>query len=567
MRKRARESAAAASAAAASAAAAAPSTSPPPPTKPKDSPLDPAIFSPTRVAELRASFAAARPYAHAVIRGVMRPDEAAAVHEEIGRLHGNLKETDLFRVYQTGELANADEADATHAAQLPTLLAMRRAINSPEFRSLIETVSGCGPLSNQVDLSGNVYARGCHLLCHDDVIGTRRISYIVYVGSPHDEPWTPDDGGRLELYESDPATRLPLPEPCVRVPPTFNTMAFFVVEPGVSFHSVEEVFSDKARVSLQGWFHAAQTPEEMGASARATLQHLLHSGNLQLPALAPRVDVSSALTSGELSPADVAELSEWINPSFLTPDMLDAMKAKCETEDGCVSLLKFLRKELAESVRGKMAAPRAEAAWRVVGPAHVQRFMVLGEDAPVPPDSFEAALRDLAIRRLSSPAFTRLLSRVTALQLSHRRVCVRRFRKGSDYTVAYAHDEPNVIDVTLCFVDDSTSEFADEWASGDVGGQETYLEREEDGVGDVAVYRGDVESAGLVTIDPAFATLAIVDRDQQRMHFVKYVSKGAPSDRFDVACTFEFVEVGGDDDEEEEAAAATGAASTTTKGT
>ena len=38
-----------------------------------------------------------------------------------------------------------------------------------------------------------------HLLCHDDVIGTRRVSYIIYMTDP-DDPWVEEDGGSLELY-------------------------------------------------------------------------------------------------------------------------------------------------------------------------------------------------------------------------------------------------------------------------------------------------------------------------------------------------------------------------------
>ncbi len=38
------------------------------------------------------------------------------------------------------------------------------------------------------------HVQGGHLLCHDDVIGTRRVSYIVYLTDP-DEKWTDADGG------------------------------------------------------------------------------------------------------------------------------------------------------------------------------------------------------------------------------------------------------------------------------------------------------------------------------------------------------------------------------------
>ena len=58
---------------------------------------------------------------------------------------------------------------------------------------------GCGELSDKTDCACNVHAAGGHLLCHDDVIGDRRVSYIIYLTDP-DQGWGPQDGGQLELY-------------------------------------------------------------------------------------------------------------------------------------------------------------------------------------------------------------------------------------------------------------------------------------------------------------------------------------------------------------------------------
>lgn len=53
-----------------------------------------------------------------------------------------------------------------------------------------------------MDCAANCHLKGCHLLCHDDVIGTRKISFIVYLTDPT-YAWRDEDGGRLELYASD----------------------------------------------------------------------------------------------------------------------------------------------------------------------------------------------------------------------------------------------------------------------------------------------------------------------------------------------------------------------------
>jgi len=62
----------------------------------------------------------------------------------------------------------------------------------------------------------------------------------------------------------------------------------------------------------------------------------------------------------------------------------------------------------------------------------------------------------------------------------------------------------------------------------------------------------DQESEGVVSIDPAFGTLCLVYRDESRMHFVKYLSKSAPSDRYDIAFTYRVREDEEENDEEEE---------------
>ena len=126
-------------------------------------------------------------------------------------------------------------------------------------------------------MSVNSYTKGCHLLNHDDVIGTRRVSYILYMPLPHYQLWQKDWGGALELYPVKPVLRKgeecegelePQPVPAKSIPPSWNQFIFFEVQPGRSFHSVEEVVvggegeDGRQRLSISGWFHAAQEGEE-----------------------------------------------------------------------------------------------------------------------------------------------------------------------------------------------------------------------------------------------------------------------------------------------------------------
>jgi Rps23 Pro-64 3,4-dihydroxylase Tpa1-like proline 4-hydroxylase len=177
-------------------------------------------------------------------------------------------------VHQTGDLASLSFLDGAQLARLPGLLRLRDALYSPGFRAFLRAVTGCGPLSGRTqDMSVNTYRRGCHLLNHDDVIGTRRVSYILYMPLPHGAPfapWDPAWGGALELYPTEPGPGgVPQPTctPVASIPPSWNQFIFFEVQPGRSFHSVEEVVIDEGehgrqRLSISGWFHAAQEGEE-----------------------------------------------------------------------------------------------------------------------------------------------------------------------------------------------------------------------------------------------------------------------------------------------------------------
>ena len=139
------------------------------------------------------------------------------------------------------------------------------------FRAFLRAVTGCGPLSGtKQDMSVVSYRKGCHLLNHDDVIGTRRVSYILYMPLPHYQGWQSEWGGALELYPVRPGPDgVPEPEPipAKSIPPVWNQFIFFEVQPGRSFHSVEEVVvgeseDGRQRLSISGWFHAAQPGEE-----------------------------------------------------------------------------------------------------------------------------------------------------------------------------------------------------------------------------------------------------------------------------------------------------------------
>ena len=135
--------------------------------------------------------------------------------------------TEVQQVHQTGDLASLSYLEQTQLPLFPNLLKLRDALYSSAFRTFLQQVTGCGPLSgSKQDMSINSYRAGCHLLNHDDVIGTRRVSYILYmpIEDEREVRWDPLWGGALELYPVRSIGKNHEPEciPSKILPPSWN---------------------------------------------------------------------------------------------------------------------------------------------------------------------------------------------------------------------------------------------------------------------------------------------------------------------------------------------------------
>ena len=242
-------------------------------------------------------------------------------------------------------------------------------------------ITGCNDLTDRVDCAANVYSNSCHLMCHDDVIGTRCVSYIIYLTDP-DEEWLDTDGGALELYplestvtihqeDLQPLQGIPSCIPAKRILPLFNSMALFVVQPGRSYHAVQEVYcSDKPRLSIQGWYHAETPP--IGSNF-ASLQQILTKDELEtIPSISINSNIYSTLPTQDvlitnpdkdnnnnennitditslLSQTDVDKLLQWMNPNYLTIKSIQQIQ-ETFLSDSSIQLNDFLNNEISQLI-------------------------------------------------------------------------------------------------------------------------------------------------------------------------------------------------------------------------
>jgi Rps23 Pro-64 3,4-dihydroxylase Tpa1-like proline 4-hydroxylase len=464
------------------------------------------LESKERIAELKAYHDQSGPYKHCVINQLCNHEFLRKIHDELTtHVRANFKETDLFKLFQTSELGAIDEE--TMIRDLPNLLRLRTILYSEQFRKIVQEITGCDELIDRVDCSSNAYANSCHLLCHDDVIGTRRVSYIIYLSDP-DESWTAEDGGAIELYplESSSIVKyddageqgIPVPIPTKAHIPFFNSMLFFTVQPGRSYHSVQEVFSKtRPRLSISGWYHGATPPI---GSDRSSLKQIMTSGDDMRPFLP--ISPSDGLPNNEdddedddddddgfgefgLTNDDIVFLRSWISSEYLSRKGIKSI-AKQFINDSSVQLNNFLvREKILKVTKLHIQADHEEGFgkckpqlqyekgitenWKIVGPPHKRRYLtysshhqVQGEKTSITSNNNNKAdqvgeeLNEIRKSLFNSPAFTRYLRAITTLTITGIRDEVRRFRCGFDYTVAHygiLTKEPR-LDTTLCFVND-----------------------------------------------------------------------------------------------------------------
>lgn len=442
-------------------------------------------------------------YKHGIISDLVSPELLRNVRSEIQEnLSFTPKETDIYKIHQSGDLANLDGLDDSALRLLPSLLKLRNALYSEPFRKHLSTITGSGALSGKkTDMAINVYTPGCHLLCHDDVIGSRRVSYILYLTDP-DRPWQAEWGGALRLYTtvahkcSDGSiSKVPSADPQVSIPPAFNQLSFFAVQPGESYHDVQEIYAPhggdaagdemRVRTAISGWYHIPQEGEdgfvqglEESLAEKSSLRQLEGKAhefdqpktNFQTP-IVPNTSFSSSANQKTPAPSsqenvilteeDLTFLIKYIAPTYLTPDTLESV-SQVFTEHWSLSLDTFLTDNFSQSLREFIGIQESQALpvavadiekatpWTVACPPHKHRFLFQQIRAPRPADArSQSPLQDLLENLLPSPQFYKWLQLATGETITSHNLSARRFRRGKDYTLATGYDEDPRLEVSL----------------------------------------------------------------------------------------------------------------------
>jgi hypothetical protein len=345
---------------------------------------------------------------------------------------------------------------------------------------------------------------------------------------------------------------VPSPDFSLSIPPAFNQLSFFTVQPGESFHDVEEVYHPKegedksakrVRMAISGWFHIPQKDEdgyeeglEEKLAERSSLAQLQGRGDIyDLPQAKPvecekepevkgkgKAKVEEE-PSSEFSESDLNFLLQYIAPSYLTPDIAEEMSETFSNESS-LNLDRFLSDKFAAQVRAyieeqeKQELPKSsdeiqeKTEWTVARPPHKQRYLFQQHGTAT--SDQKTPIQELLNDLFPSPAFRKWLALITGAEhITSYDLLARRFRRGQDYTLASGYDgeEPR-LEFTLGLTPttgweketDEDEEMEDEngeaqekskameTATADepaVGGYEIYMAGDDEDDGDAAIYK------------------------------------------------------------------------------
>ncbi|PVU94998.1 hypothetical protein BB561_002123 [Smittium simulii] len=510
------------------------------------------LFSSSKFDDIKDKYEISKPFKYCEISPIFENKLLKDVQTEIiDNLNFTLKETDIYAYNQSGDLANLDGLPADEKNKLPSLKLLRDAIYSPQFRSFVSKITGCGPLSGiKTDMSTNIFKDTNYLLLHDDVIEDRIISFIIYLPTLNGKKdWEPAEGGALELYPVIDNSSVPHISPETSLSTRWNKIVFFEVKPGYSFHSVSEVIAKDPKVqrlSIQGWFHAPQKSEVGYSSIPKTLSHTptlkqIHMGDdyLSFTKIETPQNASHNLV---LSNDDKAYLEIFVNPDYLS-DKIIQQTQNLFLEQSYIQLGKFLNfdnsAKLEEIIKVADKLDNFNTTnlpyhgsgecgrWKVRGPSVLRRFLEL--DGPSGSNTADKGINDhqlltftLASLRdelFKSEAFRNWISIVTQVDIGSYRGSVRRFRPGLDYVLASKTGITNpTIDVNLSLTPIDSTEDKNLWQSGQVGGYECYLTVEPDDT-PASVYKRLDDEDPLLTVPASWNTLNLVYCEPEVLKF------------------------------------------------
>ena len=391
--------------------------------------------------------------------------------------------------------------------------------------------------------------------------------------------------------------KVPSPDHTIVIPPVFNQLAFFMLQSGESWHDVEDIARHKAgdfqkhggriRMAISGWFHIPQDGEdgyEDGLAEMQTKKALMRQeqrkivDSFGLPQAQWRLCTPESMTTVEKTPPltdeDLRFLSKYMAPQHLTSAALEQLSKTLLDQSFCY-LSDVLSKNFTEKLHDFLLSAEQTStlpspppfptvtksqSYGIASPPYRHRFLYRQPLSMPPEDESTFTPYDEVIEKFfPSPAFKKWLALATGQTLTRGTIVARRFRRGKDYTFKTANlGIESQLEVCLgitpitgwsdqakrptdCDGSHASQDIFSISGNIEAGGQQLYITKDNKNnqVHRVSV-AGSADQGDCVLLHAPvdWNVMSVVLGDPGILSYVKYVSRAAPGDRWDVMGEF-----------------------------
>ncbi len=186
-----------------------------------------------KINKLKKKFKYNKPFHHLVLKDFFDYKFIGLFSNELLKQEFIKQESDLYSFNQTNDLK---------LSKNKIIKEFYNILNSLDFKKYLEKITGIKAYK-KIDCSGFIYNNYDYLLPHDDKLESRKIAYVLNLSKGFVNKY----GGELVFFNNNKITK--------KIKPEFNTLTIFKVEINKTFHQVNEILTDKKRISIAGWYN------------------------------------------------------------------------------------------------------------------------------------------------------------------------------------------------------------------------------------------------------------------------------------------------------------------------
>lgn len=202
--------------------------------------INPIYLNKTKQNEIREKFQKSKPFPHISLDNFLIEEKANLLLKSLKEEKYYLEENDLYQFLRTKDFKNTKNK---------IIIEFREFLLQKETIEFFEYLTKSKINKNNIDLHSLKLVNTNYLLCHDDRVLGRQFAFIFNFN----KNWNKENGGEFEIFNSDSNNNVNA-EIIKSIIPKFNRFNLFKVQEN-SFHQINEVTTDKERITIGGWYH------------------------------------------------------------------------------------------------------------------------------------------------------------------------------------------------------------------------------------------------------------------------------------------------------------------------